>query len=512
MKNNLIPNFFISVLIMSLPIKSNNDLFDNQKNEISNISNFEDNQPKEDDSFEKYLANKKSKKVVQPEETIDEIVDRLIAEGIIEVNLQPVIKDIRGFFNLKNWPEIVACLINRGLDVNTWYYFEPDKYTNLLILSSLHNSSNLVELIVKKGGNVNEPIYNGWVPLLFAVGNNNKQMIEFLLNRGALINHISEDGKTALCVAVDSKSEKLVEWIIEKGADINLKNKKGNLALQCAVEYKNQKGVEILIKKGLDIKNETFALNLAIAKGELSIAQLLIESGVDVNLPDYEGITPLRVACEMFNKVWPSQFIFRTLDKIIKLLIEKNVNINANNKYPLLMFVAQDLKMVELFLQKGANPNALIEKWNISLLSYFVERDGIEQVKLLMKYGADVNLVQPLRRTALFHAKSAEMIDLLISSGADINYMDQTGATPLSSAVYSNNTKVFKALIAKDADATSGVFFGISMIELARSNENAEICELLKQYDPEGYMRFACDILRVKRMHPESLQSNQTCA
>ena len=434
----------------------------------------------EADDFDKQFIEPKNEDIQSQEKNIEEVVDNLITKDLL-IGSEVIIKDIKALLKLENWCEIVTCLVKRGLDVNTKYYLEPDKHVNLLVIASCFNNKNLVELLVENGAKVDEPDSQGWIPLFNAIGNQNKEMADFLLEKGTSINYISKDNKTPLCFAMDKGYEDMWEWLIQKGANINESNAHGNIALQHAVERRNRKAVKVLLKEGLDVTNETYALNLAIGSDALPIAKLLIKSGVDINKPVKDEETPLGIAAYILNQ-FTAYDGFHPVREIIKLLVKKKAdpNVKVNNQYSILALVIDDLEIAKCLLKHGANPNVMIEQIKMSLLATLVEKDEKESVKLLLQYGADVNLVLPDRFTALFYAKSKEMAELLLDKGANINYQDTDGITALSAATIVENKDVVEVLISRGADVNQ-ISFGESTLSLAKSSGNKEIIDLIEK-------------------------------
>jgi len=79
-----------------------------------------------------------------------------------------------------------------------------------------------------------------------------------------------------------------------------------------------------------------------------------------------------------------------------------------------------------------------------------ISRNNIESVKLLIKLGANVNMINPDRETPLHYAtRSVEMCKILIENGAKINEKQRSDYTPLYYA--SNNEGVVEFLISKGA-------------------------------------------------------------
>ena len=118
----------------------------------------------------------------------------------------------------------------------------------------------------------------------------------------------------------------VIKKIIEIGADINICDENKNTAfLYAALYYNNPNIFEILIENGADknAKNILWAnaIMISLYNKEISILKKLIELGLDINIQNKGGWTPLMsIALD-----------FCSLEKA-KTLIEHGADINLKNK------------------------------------------------------------------------------------------------------------------------------------------------------------------------------------
>ncbi len=109
----------------------------------------------------------------------------------------------------------------------------------------------------------------------------------------------------------------------------------------------------------------------------------------------------------------------------------------------------------------------------------------VDQVKLLLSKGADVNLRNRMNWTPLHTAvqnRKHEVIELLIAEGADINAKNNRGLTPLMAAVYIGQKDAVELLIAKGADVNIMGGRGENALSLANKRGKTEIADLLLKH------------------------------
>jgi hypothetical protein len=99
-----------------------------------------------------------------------------------------------------------------------------------------------------------------------------------------------------------------------------------------------------------------------------------------------------------------------------QMLIEKGADVNIPNKHnntPLI--ISDDLQTTKMLLEKGANINHA-NHFGETALMWAVSKENLEKVKMLLEAGADINLLTNNGSTAMDYAKlnrNKEIIALL---------------------------------------------------------------------------------------------------
>lgn len=129
-----------------------------------------------------------------------------------------------------------------------------------------------------------------------------------------------------------------------------------------------------------------------------------------------------------------------------------------------------DKKVLDLLLKKGDDVNRL-SYWNKQtpliyackekiLPGYsahdenFIKRK-LDNISFLIEKGADLNIVDKDKKTALHYAvenKNIEETEFLIKKGANLNIKDNEGKTPLFYAIYEESKKIVELLLKNKAD------------------------------------------------------------
>ncbi|MFT5716462.1 MAG: ankyrin repeat protein/uncharacterized caspase-like protein [Oleiphilaceae bacterium] len=248
-------------------------------------------------------------------------------------------------------------------------------------------------------------------------------------------------------------------------------------------------------------------LHYAVIEGNSEWVSKLIKNGADINIRDWQGLTPLMLA------------VLYSRSSIFDLLVaaKADIDLKDNNNR-----LAKDIAIIENQLQLYIALSALTKEiqqedlahWNeLAELQYAVEVGHLEltRSKLAQLSPKVVQLKHPLKGPLHIAAEKGELhiIEALLNAGFDPNQRDHMGATPLMLAA-KNSLASVSLLQAHGALATLIDNSGQSAEDYAErfqidDKKRAEI--LNKLWLPEiGNTHLAVDMLSesIKRHYPIS--------
>jgi len=172
-----------------------------------------------------------------------------------------------------------------------------------------HGYPRAVQVAIDKGADVTVQTEQGLTPLHYAIAGGNPLVVRHLLDAGAPVNALSDVVGTPLCVATVMNKSDLTELLLKRGARVDLPCIGGRNVLHEAVRY-SPKSLALLLQHGagqlVNERDEHGDTPFLLAVKQLGdgrdpgegavLSQLLALQGVDVNVADADGRTPLHIA------------------------------------------------------------------------------------------------------------------------------------------------------------------------------------------------------------------------
>ena len=352
------------------------------------------------------------------------------------------------------------------------------------------------------GFKVNAKRTDGRTALMVAAAAGSAEAMEALLEAGADVNAQDEAGFTSLATAVERRRTAQVSALLAHGAKLELAIKTGQTPLFLAAGYGNAEIVELLLKAGAKAtvvwaKDGSNALQRAANSGQgikeetgfekgkpsdyAAVVKLLLDAGLPVDRQEpQDGFTALHLAAGSGNV------------EAARLLLAKGAMVNApsqDGRTPLhLAAGGSSIELVALLLDHQANINAVQSghPGKSTPMMYAVQNDRVENLKLLLKRGADLKATfYGVGATALHVAAqqgSVEASKVLLDAGIKIDARDQYQMTPLISAVTAGQRGVAELLIKRGADVNASMARNITALQTAMGKGDSAMISFLKAH------------------------------
>ncbi len=270
--------------------------------------------------------------------------------------------------------------------------------------------------------------------------NGYKEQLILLLKNGAYIEASNNQGKTPLVLAIEKNNIDLVDILLKEGAYPDGRLSKSNIIpVVTAVIKDNADILSLLIRYGVDLQYTDNSGQSLLHLAGVETVNILVDNGLDPNIKDAEGLTPLLYAIRL-GKVEVSK----------KLVEVSNVNAYTQTGWTALHYAAQSnrLDIVTLLISSGAVIDFPADNPNFSPIQAAAEIGASEICQFLCKHGANINRCSsqsaPALILAIRNGKFETAIEL-IRLGAIIGRTDpQTNQTALQ--IFQNRT-IFESRI-----------------------------------------------------------------
>jgi ankyrin repeat protein len=245
-------------------------------------------------------------------------------------------------------------------------------------------------------------------------------------------------------------------------------------SLSKCVDNNNIKAVELFVDEGMIIDNSI--LKMAATKGNPQIFNLLLSKGANISI---------KTAGEARDILYAA--VKEGHAEIVGILLSRMTTISKRD---------------------GGQ-----------VLGYAANKGNLEIVKALVDWGADLEIAHK-GKTPLLHSYSPEIISYLLEKGANVNTKDKAGQNSLMLQVGSKKNinatewqkriKIAKMLINHGVDINDRNLAGKTAIDIARSYDNREIEELLKEAGAKATFNEENFLIAVDRNEIENVKFSLT--
>ena len=365
------------------------------------------------------------------------------------------------------WLEIHDIDIKPGTGDSSLYWITLDSRSTAspLYYAALCGLQGLVEhLVVESLQDVNAS--GGWYmrPLVAALARRHFQTAEFLRHNGAHANVRGKEEFTPLHSAAWYGDLKMVQTLIDYEADVHDQNSDGYSPMH-------------LMSFGFGSESSSAVHD--DTQSLVDVARLLLEHGVDVNVQDFGGKTPLHAVARIGRM------------EVMRVLLEHGAIIDAEDKTggtPLHEAVEHgDVEVMRVLLGHGANIGAE-DKTGRTPLHEAVRNRNIEVMRVLLEHGANIGAGDKTGRTSLHEAAEhgvVEVMRVLLEHGANIGAEDKTGRTPLHEAAGNRNIEAMCVLLEHGANIGAEDKTGRTSLHEAAEHGDVEVMHVLLKHDAD---------------------------
>src|SRR5215475_8893044 len=385
-----------------------------------------------------------------------------------------------------------------------------------------------VRRLLKAGADVSLANNYGATPMTLAAEVANTDMLKLLLEVGANVDSPNPEGQTALMAVARTGNVEAAKLLVDKGATVDAKEKwGGQTALMWASARRHPQMMQLLISKGADVNARSIdrdyqrhvtaegrpksldsggltPLLYAARENCLACVEVLLRNGVDIDLPDPDGVSPLLLAIMNVNWDLAKQLILAGADVnqwdifgeaplFTAIGLRNQLNGGHGSIDPL--NETKGITIVRMLLDHGANPNMQLffrpanlrgstnTRGSTPLIRAAANAD-MEMMKLLLERGADVNLIMADRQTAIMavlagrapEPQALQLLQVLHDAGADVNVTalinhreESRGGTALHYAVRKRYKEVIKKLAEWGIDMNAKDQDGLTALDYTQS-------------------------------------------
>ncbi|KAK8208081.1 ankyrin repeat-containing domain protein [Phyllosticta capitalensis] len=342
--------------------------------------------------------------------------------------------------------EIVLKLLEQGADANAEMYGIP------LVAASSSGHLAVVKILVNFGADLFAREKDGGrhTPLSAASSRGHREIVRFLLKCGA------QDANALIDAAHTGRFE-ISQMLLDHGVDVDAKEHTfrpfssvdpfpPRTALSAASSAGDDQIVELLLSHGAQ---DTAALATASRNGHISIIQILLDGGANINGPP----SPLWAAAYSGNI------------QVVEMLLDNGAEVNGSKIHSPLHACASITRLgdgvsnrlddfahiLKILLARGADVDSQ-DEFHKTALEEACLRSNRAAVQVLLDNGADCSRIPETAVPAAASSGDVELVELLLKHGAEKDALGPRGRTALQLAAARADLNLIQVLLNHDVD------------------------------------------------------------
>ena len=394
---------------------------------------------------------------------------------------------------------VMKILLEGGAKVDS---MDSQRWTPLFWASFNGNASALRLLLDRRPNHLSRDVH-GWTALHWAVSKGEENSVSILLQHHSC------------CMAEAGRLGLWPRTLDDFSKDVNVLNRK--TPIEIAVEAKDANLFNILLKNQHETGEKSFNASWSSGRFDPPMSNMwrIMNKAERINgLESYVSHTWWSSSGEKTgDTAWKVRLLHSAIKdqklSIVQLLIEIGANVNYIRTRSALHAAAfrKDPKFTQVLLKNGANVSVR-DSHGQTALHQAVLNGFEETIAALLQGGSDANARRPLNseesrrlsrdcvgnQTPLMMAcgyriesiedrkAQSRIIDLLISYGADTSLQDDNGRTCLHYAAMSGNIDIVRKVIDIRADVNIKDKEGIAVLHYAARSCNIDLVRLVIDY------------------------------
>jgi ankyrin repeat protein len=341
----------------------------------------------------------------------------------------------------------------------------------------------MLRILIDGGVNVNmRDSTTGRTPLQIASLLANCSMANMLLDHGADPDLLDDNLDTAFLIAAREGKEDILRILAARGADVNIKTSQGNSALnEAAGRLQSEAVVKTLLElPGVDINqrnSESLTPFLSsITNTNVPVLKLLIKVS-DTTAADNLSFGALHLAA------------YKSTKEVAQILIESGLDLHALDTYKMTPFHravrCSNVAVLEYILELGADINSTSGDSPWTALHHACKSANLATAKSLLAHGADIEAVVPndVSTTPLLRAvinNKIDLVEFLLDNVANIAPKAFNNYTALHICAWKNHPKICTLLLNRggiNIEALDNV--GMTPLLRAANSDNSEPVALI---------------------------------
>ncbi|XP_046584651.1 transient receptor potential cation channel subfamily A member 1-like [Haliotis rubra] len=279
--------------------------------------------------------------------------------------------------------------------------------------ASARGRTNILQSIVKHGGDLNLKDHHGNTPLHYAVEASQVEGIEFLLDAGADSNVLNDKNMAALHVAADGGYLKSLEALVKhKDVNVNLRGEMGGTPLHFCANMNTGECARLLLEAGalpnMKCDNGFYPIHAAAKSASADTLSVLIQAAI--------------------KRGYKRDEILSFLDKENNTPLHSAVHSGEDDGSTPIHFACSQGNLPMVYLMDEMQPDNFIDALSVR----------------------DIDDMTPLHRAAIFNHFS--VVEFLMEKGADMNVKDTQAKTPLLLAASKGGWETVTCLLGNKAD------------------------------------------------------------